>query len=71
MERALQAPRAVTPTASELNGQALEALQELRDTAVQVADVQVTADKDLQRATRLGLDELPALQVAQNGNPRF
>jgi methyl-accepting chemotaxis protein len=64
LDRALQAPRSNSSDTTELVTQALLALKELREAAVGLSDVEVTDDKALQSAARLGLDELPLLQTA-------
>ena len=63
VERALKSTWAAQGV-QEVNQQALAALQQLRDRAVESAAVQATDDKQLQASAELAMNELPRLQVA-------
>ena len=64
IDRAMQTPRNTTPETQDLVMQAVVAMRELRDQAVNSSGVLVTGDRELQVAAQLSLRELLALQVA-------
>lgn len=64
IDRAMQTPRNNTPETQDLVMQAVVAMRELRDQAVNSSGVLVTGDRELQVAAQLSLRELLALQVA-------
>ena len=64
VERALRLAWDTSPEVIAVNGLAVKALVNLRNEAMTAAAVHASADTATERAARLGLDELPALQVA-------
>ena len=64
VERALRLPWDTSPEVLAVNGQAVKQLVALRNDIMAAAAVHASGDVSMERAARLGLDELPALQVA-------
>lgn len=64
VERALRLSWDTSAEVIAVNTLAIQALVDLRTEAMSVTAVQASADVSLARAARLGLDELPALQIA-------
>jgi methyl-accepting chemotaxis protein I, serine sensor receptor len=64
VERALRLPWDISAEVIAVNSLAIQALVGLRNEAMSVAAVHASADVTIERTARMGLDELPALQIA-------
>jgi methyl-accepting chemotaxis protein len=64
VERALRLSWDTSAEVIAVNSLAIQALVDLRNEAMSVAAVHASADVTIEKAARLGLDELPSLQIA-------